>query len=132
MTLRSDAAANASSTSEPGPTGRVDHVHLQRVERILRVLGHHMVLQPLPEPDTGDIALADWFLSRSVEERIDAWEDVLPSLFGVGGCMLGLELRNEIAGLRTDIADGQRRLAFTLICAMVSISGITFAANALF
>lgn len=44
------------------------------LERILRVLGHRMVLQPLPEPDASDVALADWFLSLGVEERIDAWE----------------------------------------------------------
>ena len=53
--------------------------------------------------------------------------------------MLGLELRAEISsvrteltGLRADVADGQRRLALTLVGAMVSISGITFAANAVF
>ena len=46
--------------------------------------------------------------------------------------MLGLELRKEIAGLRTDIANGHRRLALTLVGAMVSISGLTFAANAVF
>lgn len=53
--------------------------------------------------------------------------------------MLGLEIRAEIsdvrtelAAFRTDVADGQRRLALTLVGAMVSISGITFAANAVF
>ncbi len=42
------------------------------------------------------------------------------------------DVRTELAGFRVDVADGQRRLAFTLIGAMVSISGITFAANAIF
>ena len=46
--------------------------------------------------------------------------------------MLGLEIRAEITTLRGEIADGQRRLALTLVGAMVSISGITFAANAVF
>ena len=40
------------------------------------------------------------------------------------------DVRTEIAGFRTDVADGQRRLVLTLVGAMVSISGITFAANA--
>ena len=39
-------------------------------------------------------------------------------------------VRTELAGFRADVADGHRRLALTLVGAMVSISGITFAANA--
>ena len=42
------------------------------------------------------------------------------------------DVRTELAGFRTDVADGQRRLTLTLVGAMVSISGITFAANAVF
>ena len=49
------------------------------------------------------------------------------------------DVREEIAGVRTElagfsaaVADGQRRLALTLVGAMVSISGITFAATAVF
>ena len=41
-------------------------------------------------------------------------------------------VRTELAGFRADVADGQRRLALTLVGAMVSISGLTFAVNAVF
>lgn len=47
------------------------------LERILRVLNHRIVLQPLPEPTAEDVALAAWFLSLGVEERIDTWENWL-------------------------------------------------------
>ncbi len=41
------------------------------------------------------------------------------------------EVRTEIAEVRVEMHDSMRRLALTLVGAMVSISGITFAANAL-
>lgn len=51
---------------------------------------------------------------------------------------LRTEFRTGLAGVRTEIADlradlhlEMRRLALTLVGALVSISGITFAANAL-
>ena len=47
------------------------------LERILRVLNHRIILQPLPESADDDVALAAWFLSLGVEERIDAWENWL-------------------------------------------------------
>lgn len=42
------------------------------------------------------------------------------------------DVRTEMADLRADLHMEMRRLALTLVGAMVSISGITFAANALF
>lgn len=47
------------------------------LERILGVLHHRLVLESVPEPSVEDAALAEWFLSLTVDERIDAWESWL-------------------------------------------------------
>ena len=59
--------------------------------------------------------------------------EVRTGLAGMRTHVAGLEtsLRTEIAEVRIEMHDSMRRLALTLVGAMVSISGITFAANAL-
>lgn len=47
------------------------------LERILDALHHRLVLEPNVEPSVDDAALAEWFLSLTVDERIDAWESWL-------------------------------------------------------
>lgn len=47
------------------------------LERILAVLRHRLVLEATDTPDPDDVALAAWFISLDVEDRIDAWENWL-------------------------------------------------------
>lgn len=73
----------------------------------------------LPPVGWADVATKDDLRMLGLEIRAEVTE-------------LRTELRDGIADVRTDVADGQRRLTLTLVGAMVSISGITFAANAVF
>lgn len=90
--------------------------------RLEELLGQHptsTLMSLLPPVGWADVATKDDLRMLSLEVRAEITE-------------LRTELRDGIADVRTDVADGQRRLTLTLIGAMVSISGITFAANAVF
>jgi hypothetical protein len=95
------------------------HELYTRLEELLGQQPTSTLMSLLPPVGWADVATKDDLRMLGLELRGEITE-------------LRTELRDEIAGLRLDIADGQRRLTLTLVGAMVSISGITFAANAVF
>ena len=95
------------------------HELYTRLEELLGQEPTSTLMSLLPPVGWADVATKDDLRMLGLELRGEITE-------------LRAELRDEIAGLRLDIADGQRRLTLTLVGAMVSISGIAIAANAVF
>lgn len=95
------------------------HELYTRLEELLGQRPTSTLMSLLPPVGWADVATKDDLRMLGLEIRAEVTE-------------LRTELRDGIADVRTDVADGQRRLTLTLVGAMVSISGITFAANAVF
>ncbi len=95
------------------------HELYTRLEELLGQQPTSTLMSLLPLVGWADVATKDDLRMLGLEIRAEITE-------------LGTELRDGIAEVRTELADGQRRLVLTLVGAMVSISGITFAANAVF
>ena len=102
------------------------HELYTRLEELLGQQPTSTLMSLLPPVGWADVATKDDLRMLGLEVRAEIAE-------------LRTELRDEIAQVRTElgsqiagVADGQRRLTLTLVGAMVSISGITFAANAVF
>lgn len=102
------------------------HELYTKLEELLGQQPTSTLMSLLPPVGWADVATKDDLRMLGLEVRAEITELRTELRDGIA------DVRTELAGFRTDVADGQRRLTLTLVGAMVSISGVTFAANAVF
>ena len=113
------------------------HELYTRLEELLGQQPSSTLMSLLPPVGWADVATKDDLRMLGLEVRAEVSGLRTELRDGIADLRAELrdeiaDVRTEVAGFRADVADGQRRLTLTLVGAMVSISGITFAANAVF
>ncbi len=113
------------------------HELYTRLEELLGQQPTSTLMSLLPPVGWADVATKDDVRMLGLELRAEIAElrtELRDGIADLRGEVRGeiTDVRTEVAGLRADVAEGQRRITLTLVGAMVSISGITFAANAVF